>query len=70
MRALRLLFTAFLALIAIFAAITIFLGRLLGRSNRNSKPPGPVEQGRTTAKPSEDVIDVETTVVSAEQGDR
>jgi hypothetical protein len=70
MRALRLLLTAFLALIAVVAAITVFLGRLLGRSTRNARPIRPVEQGRKPAGPSDEVIDVETTVVSADQSER
>jgi hypothetical protein len=70
MRALRLLLTAFLALIAIFAAIMVFLGRLLGRSVRNSQRLRPPGQRRGASVPADEVIDVETTAVSAEQGER
>ncbi|MEO6993183.1 MAG: hypothetical protein ABI273_06120 [Lacunisphaera sp.] len=70
MRALRLLFTAFLAFFAILVAITVFLGRMVGRSMRNGRPVRPVDQRGGTPVPGDDVIDVETTVVSADQGER
>jgi hypothetical protein len=71
MRALRLLLTAFLALFAVFVTLTVFLGRLLARSGRNSRPVRPLERKREAGTPSDDaVIDVETTVVSADQGER
>ncbi|HEY4248217.1 MAG TPA: hypothetical protein VGM64_15315 [Lacunisphaera sp.] len=70
MRALRLLLTAFLALFAVFVAIAVFLGRLLGRSVRKSRPVRPLKRKREAGTPSDEVIEVETTVVSAEQGER
>ncbi len=70
MRALRLFLTAFLAFFAVLAAITVFLGRLIGRSVRNDRPVRPLERKREAKAPSNDVIDVETTVVSADQGER
>lgn len=70
MRALRLLLTAFLALIAIFATIAVFLGRLLGRSVRDSRPLRPLDRKREAEPPSGEVIDVEATVVGADQGER
>jgi hypothetical protein len=70
MRALRLLLTAFLALIAIFATIAVFLGRLLGRFVRNGRQLRPLDRKREAEPPSDEVIDVEATVVGADQGER
>ena len=70
MRLLQLMFAGLLAVFAVLVAMAVFFGRFLRGSGNSARFVRPRRTGEGKVEPTDDVIEVETTVVSTTQGER
>ena len=70
MRLLQLMFAGLLAFFAVLVAMALFFGRILRGSGSNARFTRPVRKGEGGVKSTDEVIEVETTVVTTTQAGR
>ena len=70
MRLLQLMFAGLLAVFAVLVAMAVFFGRFLRGSGKSAQFVRPRRTRDGEVEPTDDVIEVETTVVSTTQGER
>ena len=70
MRLLQLMFAGLLAVFAVLVAIAVFFGRFLRSSGKSAQFVRPRGTRDGEVEPTDEVIEVETTVVSTTQGER
>jgi hypothetical protein len=70
MRLLQLMFAGLLAFFAVLVALAVFFGRLLRSSGKGGQFVRPRRTRDGNVDPTDDVIEVETTVVSTSQAER